>query len=210
MRKILLCLEDYNELLFVETLLKKIGFDVDSVRNEFTLAEKLLAQSPDLVIATGDGLKINGQRVSKKVKRKGLHAKLLLLFTREKMLSENVLDGMLADAALETPLNPRRVLTAICQLTGADVDAVIAKFDKLPIGKNLDKNDPQSSSVKKSGREEKYLEFLKNVPPSKQEMFSKKAVHDELKEIQKFEQEQNNLDLENKRKEFVTSLFKKK
>ena len=224
MRKILLCLEDYNELLFLETLLKKLGFSVESATNEFVFPDKLLAFSPDLVIATGDGSKINGERISRKVKKKGLHAKLLLLFPRDKIMGDATIDDFIADGAVETPVNPRRLINSICHLTGLEVQMVISKFDKLPIAKDFQNpegkaqvihakspREAQAVMLKKSpgDRSTRYASLLKDVPPSNQSTFSHSTVSSELKDIRKFEKETDLSELEEDRKKFVTALFKK-
>src|SRR4051812_37957777 len=131
MKRIFMVIEDYNELLFLETLLKKVGFEVETVKNEVNVAERMLALSPDLVIATGDGLKVNGIRVSKKVKKKGYNAKLLLLFPRSKLQNPQLLNSFVADAAVETPLNPRAIITSVCQLLDLDLDSLMQKFERL-------------------------------------------------------------------------------
>jgi DNA-binding response OmpR family regulator len=221
-RKILLCLEDYNELLFVETLLKKLGFTVDVARNEQLLPDQLLSTLPELVVATGKGHKINGARIGKKVKHKGLRAKLLLLFPRGKIPHKQELSEMGADGAVETPLNPRRFIMAICEITGLESELVIAKFDKLPIGKGQAGNGeniqvihgevPLKKTDSKS-RTEKYNALLKDVPPSKQELFSKKKIQDEVTDIRRQEKESDPRELselEKGRNAFVVALFKKK
>jgi hypothetical protein len=144
MRRILLVLEDYNELLFLEMLLKKVGFDVESIRSEVSLAEKLMAVSPDLVVSTGDGHKILGTRVAQKVKRKGSLTKLILLYPRTKAQQMQTIENFIADGVQETPLNPREILTAICSLTNVPVEGILTKFERLPLGKE---NLPESQIV---------------------------------------------------------------
>ena len=234
MRKILLCLEDYNELLFLETLLKKLGFSVESATNEFIFPDKLLAFLPDLVIATGDGAKINGERISRKLRKKGQHAKLLLLFPRDKIIGDATIDDLIADGAVETPVNPRRLINSICHLTGLELQIVISKFDKLPIAKDFQnpeekaqvihakpprevqavmlKNLPVPSSNIGNGsgdRSARYAALLKDVPLSNQNTFSHSTVSSELRDIRKFEKEADLSELEEDRKKFVTALFKK-
>ncbi|MDZ4677135.1 MAG: hypothetical protein SGI74_06445 [Oligoflexia bacterium] len=227
MKRILLVIEDYNELLFLETLLKKVGFEVESIRNEVTLAERMLAISPDLVVATGDGHKINGVRVGKKVKKKGNHSKLLLLFPRNKLQNPDLLDAFIADAAVETPLNPRTIITSVSQLLEVDLAAIMVKFDKLSISKDSSADNLQHITGKKEKhvstsesnhtlhpesdqlRVQKYAQFLKEAPTSNLNGFPHNKVQEELSSIRQYEKSTDLTLLEQERKNFVLKLFKK-
>src|SRR5882724_4032923 len=131
MRRVLLVIEDYNELLLVEKILKKIGFDIESLPSEASLPERMMGFLPDLVLATGDGNRINGHSVSKKVKRKGVQAKLLLLFPRQKLMQLDIATYA-AEGAIETPINPRLLLKSVCDFTGIPSSSILTKFDKMP------------------------------------------------------------------------------
>jgi DNA-binding response OmpR family regulator len=233
MRRVLLVLEDYNELLFLETLLKKVGFVVESIRNELSLNEKLMSFSPELVIATGEGNKINGIRVSKKVKKKGSHTKLLLLFPRHTLQTERSLDNFIADGAVETPLNPRSIITSVCQLSGVAPEGIMAKFEKLPIAQEQEaspgiqiisskKMPPKAdvnSDASKSGewvpedpeksRAARYARILKNAPKEPEAAFSRQRVLDEMERVKKLPDPPNAEDVENQRLAFAKALFKK-
>lgn len=224
MRKILLVLEDYNELLFLETLLKKVGFDVVSIRNEVSLTEKMMGFSPDLVIATGDGHRISGARVGKKVKKGGNHAKLLLLFPRAKLQSDHLLDSLSADGVVETPLNPRNIILTICGLTGMSPDHVIGKFEKLPIAHDTVTRPEEiqiisSRKAPASGadpadpdrdRVQKYDQLLKDLPASPYNGFSRQSVQAETKEMRDYERTHADVKaIDELRQAFVKALFKK-
>jgi DNA-binding response OmpR family regulator len=225
MKKILLCIEDYNEMLFLEGLLKKLGFVVETIRNETAIAERVLGFSPEVVIASGDGQKINGGRVSKKVKKKGSSTKLILLFPRLKLRNQNILTQYEADAAVETPLNPRSIINSICQVCGISPDAIIQKFEKLSIGKEAANESVQivhgkNNIVKVDGpvlptaeeeqkRMKKYAEILKEAPKSHLNGFPHNRIADEIVEIRKWEVENNVTSLDEERKSFVRALFKK-
>ncbi|MCC6276877.1 MAG: hypothetical protein IT289_03050 [Oligoflexia bacterium] len=227
MKKILLCIEDYNELLFLEGLLKKLGFDIESIRNEAALSEKVIGFSPDVVIATGDGNKVQGQRVSKKVKKKDSGPKLILLFPRLKLRNQNLLSQYTADAAVETPLNPRSIINSVCQVAGIDVDLITQKFEKLSISKD-GQNDPMQiiqgktktpekrtdgpplpSEEENSIRMKHYKELLKNAPQSHVNGFPHNRVADETAEIRKWANHNDVKQIDEERKAFVRALFKK-
>jgi CheY-like chemotaxis protein len=237
MRRVLLVLEDYNELLFLETLLKKLGFDVESIRNEVSLSEKIMGFAPDLIVATGDGHKINGTRVAQKIKKRVGQTRLLLIFPRQK-LQQGATETFAADGVIESPLNPRSIITSICQLTGVSPDSIMIKFEKLPIAQDYPAGEgiqiigsrmaaPKKSSATASAaaqapanahvtgksaaqstRAERYAAILKDAPQSKINGFKHEFIQDEIAEIRKDEQKWKAIDEE--RKAFVVALFKKK
>jgi len=139
MAKVLLCLEDYNELFFIETLLKKLGFEIESIRSEVPLSEKLLGFRPELIVCTGAGNKIDARRVAKKNKRRGDFPRVLGLYPRQAIPPIEVLSKHHIDAALETPASPRTLILACSQLLEIDPGPFMTKFERLPIAK-----DPQA------------------------------------------------------------------
>ena len=224
MRRILLVLEDYNELLFLETLLKKVGFDVEGIRNETSLAEKMVGFSPDLVIATGDGHKISGVRVGQKVKKKGQKAKLLLLFPRQRFQQERAMDIFSADGAAETPLNPRAILGSVCDLTEVPPEGVMTKFEKLPIAREsaapqgiqiiTGKKPPRAVAADLSStpedRAQKYLQILRSAPTGPETTFPRQLVQQEMEKNSAAPLPPHWDEIDKERKKFVELLFKKK
>ncbi len=219
MRRILLVIEDYNELLFVEKNLKKVGFDVESLPSESSLPERMMGFLPDLVIATGDGSRINGHSVSKKVKRKGVVSKLLLLFPRQKLLQLDIATYA-AEGAIETPINPRTLMKAVCDYTGVPSSSILAKFEKfLPQGEpepevvkfvsnkgyNL-KVDPAYSNG--DTRKKRYTEAVQHVPEAKAKILSHQSVEEERRYQKSIPETPEEVVLDEKRVDFVKKLYK--
>lgn len=189
MRRILLVIEDYNELLYVEKSLKKVGFDVESLPSEASLPERMMGFLPDLVIATGDGNRINGHSVSKKVKRKGMQSLLLLLFPRQKLLQVDIATYA-AEGAIETPINPRTLIKAVCDYLGIPASSILSKFDKFLSGLESDEQGMQIISNKKNNapdlryangemRSERYRKLLENIPETPVKEFDHQSVEAE-------------------------------
>ena len=79
MKKIMFVMEDYNEMVFVETVLKKIGFDCMGLQNDVAINDKILGFSPALLIADGFGRKTNGLLLCQKIKRTKGFPKIILV-----------------------------------------------------------------------------------------------------------------------------------
>jgi CheY-like chemotaxis protein len=258
MRRILLVIEDYNEALFLEGFLKKLGFDLENVRSESQLSDKMLSFAPDLVVATGDGKKISGAKVTEKVRRKGSKARLLLLYSKNRMADQMFLDNGVADGITETPVNPRDFVVMVCRLLALELEPMIKKFEKLPLGQDTAPNEdnlvivqggkaeskpapaapesvdasgnagpplhhaapagiaPQPTgrfdlqpSISAAERKARIETELKKVPPSEFSRFQGARIQTELKDLREFEKTPGVKQIDERRKEFVTALFKK-
>lgn len=223
MRRILLILEDYNEQVFLETFLKKIGFDVLPVRNEMMLADQMLIFKPDIIISTGDGNKIKGPNILKKMTKNRGTIKLILLFPMNKLHDETYMSQFKADVAVETPINPRLLIGTICAVSHLNPEPILAKFEKLPIAtgnsgtkkediKIISSRDEKKIFVKDAmpDRKSKYAQILKESADYEDLGFARSKVNEEIKKNREYEKENPELEkLEEDRKKFVLALFKK-
>ncbi len=216
MKRILLVLEDYNEQSFIETLFKKIGFDVLSLRNEVMLSDNLLTFKPDVVIGTGDGPKIKGSRISKKVRERGFAAHMILLFPINKINDQKLMEQFKDEVCMETPINPRQLIGTLCDLTKLNAETVFQKYEKLPISKmggGKNSRDLLTIISGKGGdsRESKYADILNKSPQYEDKGFSKDKVATEVEKIREFEKGHPDLkELDKMRQDFVVALYKKK
>ncbi len=227
MRRILLVIENLNEMLFIEGLLKKLGFDVESIRNEAAISEKIIAFGPDMVIETGVGQRLDGGRIAARVKKQG-NIRLLLLFPHSKLQDKRFLESYLADGAIETPVNPRSLIKAICQFTGIDKEKILKKFDKLSIAQNA---SPEAATLQViSGKIKEYSEvnptfkidpkadkertknydkYLADLPETGQNGLPTDAIRDTVRDIHKNIDDPENEEIDKRRKDFVLALYKK-
>src|SRR5690349_13572803 len=112
MRKVLVAVEDYSELVFLETLFKKVGLDVEGVQNDVAIPEKILGFSPDLIILSSYGTRVNPVRLLPKVKRKGGFPRIIILYQKARPGTEKDLKSFAVDAMLDSPVHPRLILEA--------------------------------------------------------------------------------------------------
>lgn len=142
MKKVLLLIEDYNELIYVETMLKKIGLDVIGMQKEVGLSEKLLSFSPDLIVATAFGEKIRGELLPKKIK-KGSKTKLILV--SKKKLPENAnLEGLGVSAFVNSPINLADFFLSLEKIGFVDAEDAM---DKINVRKQQFSNGDESQNI---------------------------------------------------------------
>ncbi|MBK9293294.1 MAG: hypothetical protein IPM57_02450 [Oligoflexia bacterium] len=206
MKRILTIIEDLNEQNFLEVLLKKISFDVLSLRKEAQINSNALGFRPNLVIATGDGAKINGHRVAKEIKVKGVNPKLILLFPINQAIDKKITSSYKCHGVLETPINPLALIEAICSVLDLEKEPILKKYERLPVTQQ----QQQVSNSEPSIRSKKYAEILKKVPPSKENGFSRKIVSEEVKKMREYEDNNKEVEeIDEMRKKYVSALFKK-
>lgn len=132
MNKILLVYEDYADLMNVEGTLKKVGFDVIGLTNEYTVAEQVLAFNPDLVIGAGRGGKVSSLGVGKRLKE--MHrwqGKSVLIFQPQIKPDPQDLIRIRVDMILEAPVSALRLMQVAAKLLGHDESVLLARLNKV-------------------------------------------------------------------------------
>ncbi len=139
MRRILLVIDEFNELVGLETLFRRLGFDVLSLGREATVQEAILGFPPDLIIATGRGRQVDGLTLASRLKFHGTRPRVVVLLPREAMTGGFRSD--LIDAIIETPFDPRTALKAVCRLLQLPPDPILEKYSKI-VGAKLFEQEP--------------------------------------------------------------------
>lgn len=132
MLRILLVLEDYGELMFLQTVLKKIGFDVDSIQNPRSFQDSLLSMNPDVLVMTAQGKRVKGMELCKGVKRVRGVPRLIMLHQG----SQTHDDEAMVDGWLTSPVGAVDLLNMVGDLCGLDKAVLSDKFHKLRITEN--------------------------------------------------------------------------
>lgn len=136
MRRILLVIDDFNELVELETLFRRLGFDVLSLGREMHVPEALLGFPPDLVVATGRGRHVDGLKLAPKLHYGGSQRpKLVVLLKAAKEAGAVATDRDLSyadvDAVIETPFEPRGALKVVAHLLGLASEPLLEKYAKI-------------------------------------------------------------------------------
>lgn len=232
MLRVLMVLEDYGELMFLQTVLKKIGFDVDAIQNPRQFNDACISMNPDVLVMTANGKKVKGLELARNTKRvRGLPH--IILIRSPGSAPEEDLN---VDAWLEPPVGAMPLLNSIGDVCGLNKDVLADKFAKLRLqealpeeGRSLRVSEAESgegamekaevssgnfeelrsSSLSDAERRERYKKFLQAEVPA-EVGFSVKQVQSQVKELRQAENAEALADLERERKAFVEHLFKKK
>lgn len=220
-------MEDYNEMVFVETVLKKIGFDCMGVQNDNSIADKVLSFSPALIIADGFGRKINGLLLCQKLKRpKGL-PKIFLVMTPPENVNDEDCQRLRIDGLINRPIHPVEMLEEIARVLELDIKALLQKLDKLGLFQDAAKDKLQivkgkvnkvpptqivqlkESSMTIEKRMEKYQEHLAHLPQTDVDGINRKKVVEQIKDFRSREDDSEIREIDEERSAFVKALFRR-
>lgn len=135
MNKILLVYEDYADLMNVESTLKKVGFDVIGLTNEYTVPEQIIAFNPDLVVGSGRGGKVSSLGVGKRLKE--MHrwqGRSVLIFPANFRPDPQELIRIRVDMMLEAPVPALRLVQVIGKLLNHDETVLLERLNKATSG----------------------------------------------------------------------------
>lgn len=134
MRRILLVIDDFNELVGLETLFRRLGFDVLSLGRESQVVDAILGFPPDLVIATGRGRHINGIQLASKLRIGTVNPRLVVLLPSRDDGDFSADPDLLhadVDAVIETPFEPQAALKVVARLLAIPAEPLLEKFTKI-------------------------------------------------------------------------------
>lgn len=135
MDRALLIIDDIQFTRQLEMTLRKVGFEVESVNNEFSFQEPLLSFNPDYIIVRGNSSRLSVLNVGKKLKESTTHnnGKVMLIFPENFTLSGDDLFKIRSDIILNEPISTLRVVLYLISLSGQDVGFVKEKLLKYAI-----------------------------------------------------------------------------
>lgn len=223
MRKILLVIEDYHERTYLQTMLKKIGWDVIGLSTELGLSEQILTFRPDALIVSQMVRRIKGMDICKNIKKRDGFPKLLLIGSSTPSREE--LDKNHIDLFLTSPINNRLLFEFLEKAGGFSAKASLQKIrsmrypqEKGSGGEEHSRPERQEESLaptidkvvfdESTPRKLKYDEFLKKNPvSSKQTHFRPSEIANYTGKIlaEGYTEEEKKLDED--KKEFVKALF---
>ena len=129
MLRVMLVIDDFNELAALEALLRRIGFDVLSLGKDVLVNDALLRFHPDLVLASQKGRAVDGMKLAMRMKTLKPAPLVALQFTGA--VPQITGDAKKAvDAVIESPMKPRDTIEIIAKLISADPAPMLARFEK--------------------------------------------------------------------------------
>lgn len=152
MAKVLLVYDDYAELMTVETNLKKVGFDVVGLTNEYVFGDQLISLNPDVVVAYGQGPKVSSLNIGRKLKENNRwHGKTILIFSGNVKPAAAEVLKVRADLFLEAPVAVPTLVTVICELLGQDPEVFIERLLRNSLEGDVEKVSSSPMSFGKGG-----------------------------------------------------------
>jgi DNA-binding response OmpR family regulator len=257
MDRILLAVDDYSELVYLQTLLKKVGFDVHGIQHTRNFEEVRLTFIPDLVVASAKGKNVNGLALMEKMKRRGGKPKSVLIIPKALAEKLKVLKLKNVEATVQSPVDPESFLQTLAELLEKDPVGLLEKYERVKQKLDPDndndvhmlrstydrdqfmagesREEEQANSVLESAAEEpgseeptvpsEFSKATSITPEERQKrmqkwlLFMEEPEHDgfprdvvklENKRLRQQENEDGLHDLEEERRAFVRSMFKKK
>lgn len=129
MSKILLVYDDFAELTALDSSLKKVGFDVVGLTNEFTIKDQIISFNPEILICFGNSSRVSSLSVGKKLKEMTRwQGKTILIFPAEYDIPPDEIVKIRMDMMLEAPVPLTRIIQIISKLSGLDEQSVIDKL----------------------------------------------------------------------------------
>lgn len=151
MLRVLLVIDDYNELIYLQTLLKKLGFDVEGLQNQKKYADLSLAFNPQLLIATARGAKIDGLALAKTVRKNRGFPKVIILRSAGQAVLQEELEDAGVDMMLDSPINPKELILALASFGNMDEAALLEKYSKIkglmPVSRGEGQREPLSEEL---------------------------------------------------------------
>lgn len=238
MKRILLLLEDYNELLYIETLLKKLGFDAMSAQKTKGIYDTLMSFRPAVIVISETlkdqkAVEILADLKDNKPDLMGM----ILLNPGSKQPASG------AEAFIPRPIHPQIMLKALADWVGMNEERLVEKIDKLGLFKSEQERDGfhlfkgwkdnssgiayrpvtqekqptdaglkffKQSSQQSEDRASRFKKALQALPSPKSEKMEKKTVTQEVKEFRARSNDTELVNIDKERKAFVDALYNKK
>jgi hypothetical protein len=131
MRKIMLVIDEYKELVALENLLRRVGFDVLSLGKELLVNDALFRFHPELVIATAKGRMVDGPRLAVRLRKVAPPPRVVLAHAGTSQFVIPPEAKLAIDGLIDLPVHPESVLKVIAQVSGIDSVTLLAKYGKL-------------------------------------------------------------------------------
>lgn len=145
MDRVLLIIDDIQYSRHVEMTLRKVGFDVESINNEFNVGDTLLTFNPDYVVCRGNSSRLSTLNVGRKLKESNtkFNGKVVLIFQEGLKVSPDDLIKLKMDLLLFEPISTLRLAVHLFSMSGGDFEFIKDKLLKFAITDNTFRNYEQ-------------------------------------------------------------------
>lgn len=197
MSKVLLVYDDFAELSNLDSALKKVGFDVIALTNEYTVKDQVVTFNPDVIVVCGDSSRVSTLSVGKKLKEMSRwQGKSILVFPPNYKIPPDDLLKIRMDMMLETRVSLTKMIQVIAKYAGQDENQVVDRLVKPFSNEKSDSSSPKSEPGK-LGEDQNQIQIIQGKENKKEDPFQEliKELSGTDKEVevvkdkQKFNQE---------------------
>jgi hypothetical protein len=189
MDRVLLIIDDIQFNRQFEMTLRKVGFEVESVNNEFAFNEPLLSFNPDYIIVRGNSARLSVLNVGKKLKENTTHnkGKVILIFPENVTLTGEDLFKIRSDIILNDPISTLRLVLYLISISGQDMEIIKEKLMKYALTDSQFRINEQLILKNAGITLDSEIEMLSNMdvlPPSMHQTHSEFGYIPDLKDRQ--------------------------
>lgn len=215
MDRVLLIIDDVQFSGHLEMTLRKLGCSVETLQSEFSLNQKILGFNPDFILIRGNGTRVSNFSAIQKVRESYRYQGKLAVVFQEKPDSEQIKEFAL-DCVIVEPVTGLSLLQTLLNL---DPKANASRLEKLL---KISESDPVfqqneelfmvsggAGNVKLDlhSKIDKYNKDIEALDVDLKQGLSKRQT--KAKSNRGLRNEQN-MEIDEERKRFVTALFEKK
>jgi len=131
MVRVLLVVDDYNEMIYLQTVLKKIGFDVEGLQSSRKFVDSSLGFNPQIVVASALGKKVDVLGFGQDIRKNRGLPKILALRPAGRNITQDQIEAAGVDRVIDTPVNIQKLVLGITTLVGVDESGFLDKLAKL-------------------------------------------------------------------------------
>jgi hypothetical protein len=128
MRKVMLVIDEIQQLVGLESFLRRFGFDVLSLSKDSQVADAQLGFMPDIVIASHQGRNVDGLKLSRQLKRTMRPPPRIAICYSSAPPSLTKDDERSIDALLEIPAVGESAIRLLAQLAGVKTEPLLEKY----------------------------------------------------------------------------------
>lgn len=135
----MLVIDDYNELEFLENLLRRLGFDVLSLSKDVSVSSSILGFFPDLVVAQAKSRSVDGLAMSPKIKKVAPQSKIVLLHPFNQIPKLTIENRNAIDGFLVTPVETVELVRMLSNIGNQDANFLNEKLSRIAAGMSEEK-----------------------------------------------------------------------
>ncbi len=162
MDKVLLIFDEYSQMIQLETMIRKLGFDAIGITNEMSMSDQIVTFNPDIILVHGKGQKVSSVRVAQKLREMlRWQGKVLLILQQGQKINPEDLATMRMDLVLEAPYEMEKIVQILARFGGLDEESLVQKFQNQKSAHQDEKKDERKEFMLITDSEEPTRQHFK-------------------------------------------------